>query len=88
MYMDTVKTTIEDLCEAINAAVNAALVDYEKRQKKDVLVPRLVAMKLLKKSSATLWRWERDSYLIPVRQGASVMYRSSDLERLGVKIER
>lgn len=85
--MDKVSMTIEELNAAINAAVNAAMDKYQKQHKKDVLVPRLVAARLLKKSQATLWRWEQHSYLVPVRQGASVMYKSSDLERLGVEFE-
>ncbi len=79
--------TIEELNDAINAAVNAAMEAYQKNHKKDVLVPRLVAASLLKKSPATLWRWEKESYLVPVRQGSSVMYRSSDLARLGVEFD-
>lgn len=82
-----VMMSIDELNAAINAAVSAAMKTYlQQREKKDVLVPRLVALRLLKKSPATLWRWERDSYLIPVRQGGSVMYRASDLERLGVEV--
>lgn len=77
----------EDLNAAISSAVCAAMDAYEKRKNKDVLVPRLVAMRLLQKSSATLWRWEKNSYLVPIRQGSSVMYHSVDLERLGVKFD-
>lgn len=84
--MEKVNLTKEELNAAINEAVNAAMNAYQARQKKDVLVPRRMAIRLLGKSSSTLWRWERASYLVPVRQGASVMYRSSDLERLGVEI--
>lgn len=85
--METITMFREDLNAAISTAVCAAMDAYEKRQKKDVLVPRLVAMRLLKKSSATLWRWEKTSYLVPIRQGSSVMYHSVDLERLGVKFD-
>lgn len=85
--MEKITITIDDLNAAISAAVNAAMEAYLKKQKKDVLVPRLVAARLLKKSPATLWRWEKDSYLIPVRQGSSVMYKSGDLARLGVELD-
>ncbi len=79
--------TVEELNAAINAAVNKAMDAYQARQKKDILVPRRMAIRLLGKSSSTLWRWERNSYLVPIRQGSSVMYHSVDLERLGVKFD-
>lgn len=84
--METLTMTREELNAAIAAAVNTAMSAYEMRQKGDVLIPRLRAMKLLNKSSSTLWRWEKKSYLLPIRQGSSVLYRSSDLARLGVEI--
>lgn len=83
--METITMTREELNAAIAAAINSAMSAYEMRQKGDVLIPRLRAMKLLNKSSSTLWRWEKNSYLLPIRQGSSVMYHSVDLERLGVK---
>lgn len=84
--MDTITMSRDDLNAAIAAAVTAAMSAYEMRQKEDVLIPRLRVMKLLRKSASTLWRWEKTSYLRPIRQGASVLYRSSDLARLGVEI--
>ena len=85
--MEKITISIDELNAAINTAVNAAMEAYQKSHKRDVLVPRLVAARLLKKSPATLWRWEQESYLVPVRQGSSVMYRSSDLARLGVEFD-
>lgn len=85
--MDTITMSRDDLNAAIAAAVTAAMSAYEMRQKEDVLIPRLRVMKLLHKSASTLWRWEKTSYLRPIRQGSSVMYHSVDLERLGVKFD-
>lgn len=77
--------TIDELKELITKTINEAL-DSRERAKHDALVPRATAAKLLHKDVSTLNRWEKSSYLIPVRQGRSVMYRSSDLARLGVDI--
>lgn len=82
--METLTITKEELLDTVSSAVNAAMQAYQATRKKEFLVPRLVAISKLGKSSATLWRWERESYLVPVRKGKSVMYWSSDLERLGV----
>lgn len=80
-----VSLSIDELNAAISAAVNAAMDAYFVRKKKNVLVPRLEALRLLDKSESTLWRWEKASYLVPaLRKGSSVFYWSEDLERLGV----
>ena len=39
-------------------------------------------MKKLKVSSATLWRWKKCGYLVPVRLGSFDRYRISDIETL------
>ena len=36
-------------------------------------------------SDATLWRWERDGYLIPERFGRKIMYRKSEIQGLMIK---
>lgn len=40
-------------------------------------------MALLKVSKATLWRWERKGYLVPVRFGRKVLYKESDIKQIG-----
>lgn len=40
-------------------------------------------MAILNVSKATLWRWEKNGYLVPVRFGRKVMYKDSDLKRIG-----
>lgn len=76
----------EELKDFITKAINEAL-DAREKAKHEVLIPRATAAKLLHKDVSTLNRWEKRSYLIPVRLGKSVMYRSGDLAQLGVVIE-
>lgn len=45
---------------------------------------RVEVMKCLHVSPSTLWRWEKDGYLIPQRVGRKVYYRRADIERLSV----
>lgn len=79
--METVTLTEDELLGIICKAVNMAL---DSRKKKEKLIPRKRAAKLLNKDVSTLYRWEQNGLLIPVRQGRSVMYSTLDLERLGV----
>ena len=78
--------TRDELKDLIKQTINEAL-DAREKAKHEVLIPRTTAAKLLHKDVSTLNRWEKNSYLIPVRLGKSVMYRSGDLARLGVVIE-
>lgn len=84
---DKVSLSVTELNDVINSAIYKAMDAYWKESKKDVLIPRNVAMRLLHKSASTLWRWEKTHYLVPIRQGASVMYSSRDLSRLGIEID-
>lgn len=45
----------------------------------DTLLTREEAMKLLRISAATIWRWKKCGYLIPVRVGSMDRYRLSDI---------
>ncbi len=57
-------------------------IEAENAAKEPELIPRMEVIKLLGVDSSTLWRWERLSYLTPVRLGCKVMYRRSDLNKL------
>lgn len=84
--METITISIDQLNSAISEAINSAL--DARATKKDVLISRVRAAKLLDKNVSTLYRWEKSQYLVPaVRRGRSVLYSSRDLERLGVVFE-
>lgn len=51
-------------------------------KEEDYLVSREEAMKMLDVSSSTLWRWEKDNYLKPVRQGVKVKFHKRDIDAL------
>lgn len=56
----------------------------EERKQKDnceLLTPKNVRERL-SVSSSTLWRWEKEKYLTPVRVGGKVFYRSSDIQSI------
>lgn len=65
-------------------AKEAALAEINARssQEKDCLISKSEAMGILRKSSNTLWKWERRGYLVPLRVGGRVMYKEHDLHRI------
>lgn len=75
----------EELMDAIRIivekAVQEALAHYLPK-KEDVLLSRKATAERLHRHVSTLWRYEKNAYLIPLRRGGSVYYRSSDIERL------
>lgn len=69
----------------ITKTINEAL-DAREKAKHDALIPRCQVAKIVHKDVSTLNRWEKSGYLVPIRLGKTVMYRSSELRRIGVDI--
>ena len=59
---------------------NATKASKEKDD--DVLLTKKEVMERLGVSSTTLWNWENDRYLLPVKVGRKVFYRLSDINQL------
>ena len=85
----TVSIRLRDLLDANEALVRRvraearAEAERERRQHGDVLVSRDEARAQLGgPDPSTMWRWEKAGYLNPVRIGARVFYRRSDLDRI------
>lgn len=51
----------------------------------ETLITRIEAMKKLGVSSATLWRWKKNGYLVPIQLGRIDRYRLSDITALLTK---
>ena len=84
-----VQVKAEDLMRFADAIYERAQTDaLELLSKKDEddLIPKKEAKTMLGGvSDATLWRWERDGYLIPERFGRKIMYRKSEIQGLMIK---
>ena len=61
-------------------AENAAKVSGKKDD--DVLLTKKEVMERLGVSSTTLWLWEKNKYLQPVKIGRKVFYHLSDINKL------
>lgn len=55
--------------------------EERKQNDSELLTPKNVRERL-SVSSSTLWRWEKEKYLTPVRVGGKVFYRSSDIQSI------
>lgn len=59
---------------------NATKASKEKDD--DVLLTKKEVMERLGVSSTTLWNWENDRYLLPVKIGRKIFYRLGDIIKL------
>jgi predicted DNA-binding transcriptional regulator AlpA len=70
---------LTSLCKDI---VDQCLAQKEVPTDDSELVTRAQAAEQLGVNLATLWRWERDGYLVPQRYGRRCRYRQSDVNRV------
>ena len=74
-----------DLIVANQSLVEEALMRLEKsvvESRTEIYLSRTKAMEMLEVASATLWRWEKCGYLVPLSVGGKKRYRLSDIQRL------
>lgn len=69
--------------DAICEKVQTITLELLSQKEQDELIPKKEAKNLLGGvSDATLWRWEKNGYLIPERFGRKIMYRKSEIQGL------
>ena len=75
-----------DLIEANQSLVEEALMRLEKsvaESRTEIYLSRTKVMEMLEEvASATLWRWQKCGYLVPVSVGGKKRYRLSDIQQL------
>lgn len=76
----------EDLLKFTEDVMERAAENERKRieneREREILIPKEKVMSMLDVCSTTLWNWEKDSYLVPVKAGRKVMYRKTDIDEL------
>lgn len=68
----------EDLETVLGSLVEKIISRYEAAKREPRLTIKQVSQRL-QVDPSTLWRWERDGYLIPTRLGRKVLYNESDI---------
>ena len=80
-----VEISIGDLMEAnmlLIAEVKRELEQTIADEKAETYLSRDKVMKVLDVSAATLWRWQRQNYLVPINVRGKRRYRRSDVNRI------
>jgi len=80
-----VQISLADLVEANSRLVAETRRELEQLitdQKSETYPSRDKVMEILGVSSATLWRWQKSGYLIPLNVGGKRRYRMSDVRKL------
>lgn len=81
----TISITVEDLIDANKKLIEDVCSSMEKQIKdedEEKLLSSDKVCEILNVSKPTLWRWEKIEYLIPVRVGGKVFYKSSDIKQI------
>lgn len=68
--IDGVREVVEDTLSKKSSRCNEDLISAEE------------VLARLKVSKSTLWRWEKQQYLTPVKLGRKKYYRPSDIQRI------
>ena len=71
----------EALVRKVRREVERELED-RKVEYGDTLIPRKEVVRMLGCNPSTLWRWEQEDYLHPVRIGTKVLYPKGELDSL------
>ena len=71
---------LQDLKEFMYEVLGEA--GFTKQEREDVLLTPNEVSKTLGVDKTTLWRWEKNKQLVPIRIGCKVRYKSSDVEQI------
>ena len=81
----TISIKLGDLVEANSILIQNVKSELEQtiaEQKAETYPSRDKVMEILGVSSATLWRWQKTGYLVPLNVGGKRRYRMSDVRKL------
>lgn len=81
----TLNVKLEDLVELVRQTIEAAkteLLPAMVSAAQEVLLTKKEVMEKFGVCHTTLWNWNRNNILIPVKVGKKECYRQSDVERL------
>jgi hypothetical protein len=70
------------LIEVINYAVSKTKAEFETKQDPEQYITRKQAAQMLDVDLSSLWRWDKQGYLVPVEIGGKRRYRMSDIKKI------
>ena len=79
--MADLRTLVREIAEEVVAAMGRADERPAASETEEWMTPKQVAARL-GCCESTLWRWEKEGYLAPVRFGKRCRYRAEDVERV------
>ncbi|MBR3797598.1 MAG: helix-turn-helix domain-containing protein [Bacteroidales bacterium] len=62
--------------------VVSCVIERTRKKDSETYLSRKAVSEMLDVTMATLWRWAREKYLLPVHVGRKVRYRKSDVMRI------
>lgn len=82
-----VMCSVEEICDKVKAIVKECLIlaQYGKdpsQEENDKLLSTNQVMARLGKNRSTLWRWEKNNYLRPVKVGGLNYYKESEIKEI------
>ena len=77
----SVVVSVADLKEFALCVVTEAMAAMEEKTEERYLTPDVVA-DMVGVSKNTLWRWEKEKYLIPIKVGRKSRYKLSDVKSI------
>ena len=78
----TISLTGEQLNEFANQILSGARAIYEKVEEPEQYITRRQAAEMLDVTNVTIWRWKKESYLVPIEVGGKYKYRLSDINKI------
>lgn len=74
--------SLDDLRTIVTEAIQDAAEKFKEAAEADELLTVDEVSKLLQVDRSTLWRWQRDEYLVPQKVGKRSFYKKSDINKL------
>lgn len=71
----------QDLKQAAEELISS-VIERTKDRDSETYLSRKAVSEMLDVTMATLWRWAKEKYLVPVHTGKKVRYRKSDVLRI------
>jgi len=70
------------LIEAIDYAISKAKAEFEAKREPEQYIARKQAAQMLGVDLSSLWRWNKQGYLVHIEVGGKRCYKLSDINRI------